>query len=78
MPVRNPETHRTHCCVNHGCKYGAEDCPVEDRSTVQEYPCEWCPESVTVAAQAVADAAERLSKYVKLLANIKKEYGHGI
>jgi hypothetical protein len=24
----NVGTHREHCCIRHGCKYGNEDCPV--------------------------------------------------
>lgn len=38
--------HQTHCCVHHGCKYGDEDCPVEQRQVVQEYPCEMCREQI--------------------------------
>lgn len=37
------ETHRTHCCVLHGCKYGdGRKCPVEARLTKQAYRCERC------------------------------------
>ena len=34
--------HRTHCCVLHGCKYGDEDCPVENEEIKQDYICESC------------------------------------
>ena len=34
--------HQTHCCIKHGCKYGAEDCPVVSGETKQDYICEWC------------------------------------
>ena len=34
--------HKTHCCIVHGCKYGADDCPVVSREITQEYPCETC------------------------------------
>ena len=34
--------HKSHCCVKHGCKYGDEDCPVENKLTQQEYICESC------------------------------------
>ena len=44
MPVRNPGTHQEHCCVAHGCKYGNPDCPVENKTLVQTYPCEDCGE----------------------------------
>lgn len=37
------ETHRTHCCVLHGCKYGdGRHCPVEARLTKQQCRCERC------------------------------------
>lgn len=37
------ETHRTHCCVLHGCKYGdGRKCPVEARLTKQQCRCERC------------------------------------
>lgn len=34
--------HESHCCVLHGCKYGDDDCPVANRQTKQDYPCETC------------------------------------
>lgn len=34
--------HRTHCCFEHGCKYGDKDCPVELGLIKQDYPCEEC------------------------------------
>lgn len=40
-------THKsceTHCCINHGCKYGHEDCPVENGTIAQAYLCEYCDE----------------------------------
>lgn len=35
-------THVTHCCDQHGCKYGDEDCPVVLKTHPQAYPCETC------------------------------------
>lgn len=32
----------THCCKNHGCKYGYADCPVETGVEPQQYLCEYC------------------------------------
>ena len=37
--------HSSHCCVNMGCKYGNEDCPVTMKLVKQEYQCEFCDES---------------------------------
>lgn len=34
--------HESHCCINHGCKYGYEDCPVTLGILNQKYPCEIC------------------------------------
>ncbi len=34
--------HETHCCTEHGCKYGDVDCPVSLEITVQRYACENC------------------------------------
>lgn len=36
--------HTSHCCVDHGCKYGDDECPVENGTDVQEYPCWLCDE----------------------------------
>ena len=38
----NPGVHAEHCCQDHGCKYGDENCPVEKGVVAQEYPCENC------------------------------------
>ena len=32
--------HKSHCCFEHGCKYGDKDCPVELAIIDQNYPCE--------------------------------------
>lgn len=34
--------HTEHCCSQHGCKYGDEDCPVEIGKKLQSFPCEDC------------------------------------
>jgi len=34
--------HTEHCCIEHGCKYGDSDCPVELGYQAQSYPCESC------------------------------------
>lgn len=33
--------HETHCCAEHGCKYGEEDCPVVN-GAVDGLSCEEC------------------------------------
>jgi len=42
MAVERPGTHRTHCCVIHGCKYGHPECPVENKKLEQDFICEQC------------------------------------
>ena len=37
--------HPTHCCAEHGCKYGNDECPVVGGDAAQVYPCEECDES---------------------------------
>lgn len=44
VPKSNWGVHETHCCSNHGCKYGHVDCPVTIELIKQEYPCEDCRE----------------------------------
>lgn len=41
-PTRNHKSCPSHCCKEHGCKYGFDDCPVVGGTAVQEYPCENC------------------------------------
>lgn len=36
------DCHDTHCCIDHGCKYGDDDCPVENGLRKQTGPCENC------------------------------------
>ena len=41
----NDEVHRTHCCAGiHGCKYGDDDCPVENKRIAPAYKCQDCEE----------------------------------
>jgi len=42
IPKHKWGVHHAHCCLNHGCKYGDEDCPVVLELVKQEYPCELC------------------------------------
>jgi hypothetical protein len=36
------DAHDTHCCLEHGCKYGDEDCPVATGVRKQQGLCEQC------------------------------------
>lgn len=56
--------HMGHCCADHGCKYGDEDCPVAGLRIVQQsYPCEQCgerQEHIDATMQGVEDEAASL------------------
>lgn len=36
------DVHATHCCVQHGCAYENDSCPVISGTVVQSYACEFC------------------------------------
>jgi hypothetical protein len=40
--MSNTGVHASHCCAQHGCKYGDDDCPVVQGTIEQLYPCESC------------------------------------
>lgn len=40
--VKNYRSCPSHCCKNHGCKYGYDDCPITTGEIVQETLCEQC------------------------------------
>ena len=42
IPKEKYGVHETHCCINHGCKYGDIDCPVCLGLIKQKYLCEYC------------------------------------
>jgi hypothetical protein len=35
----------SHCCDQHGCKYGMDGCPVANGTCQQEGPCQTCGET---------------------------------
>jgi len=40
--MKYKDVHTEHCCVDHGCKYCDDNCPVELGLKKQSYPCEDC------------------------------------
>jgi hypothetical protein len=42
VPESKYGVHATHCCVEHGCKYGNPKCPVVLGKVKQAYPCADC------------------------------------
>jgi hypothetical protein len=55
-------THKGHCCVKHGCKYGNKDCPVVARRVIQDYTCEECS---MAGIQSVPELTEQVRGEVK-------------
>lgn len=39
---KEKDVHTEHCCFDHGCKYGDDDCPVTSGKKEQSFPCETC------------------------------------
>ena len=68
--MMNIGTHVTHCCAQHGCKYGNSDCPVKTGTHEQEYPCEECRTPMELKSEIAALAlelafAEKLEEQLK-------------
>ena len=72
--IRRLGVHRSHCCAQHGCKYGEDNsCPVILGEVIQDHPCESCDDEqiefaelacrVTVTPAAFANYLSRLSEY---------------
>lgn len=40
--VNSDGVHASHCCLDHGCKYGDDNCPVVSGRVTQLYKCEDC------------------------------------
>ena len=53
MEVDMTLVHAAHCCTKHGCKYGANACPVVEKVVQQEHPCEFCEMDDSDAAPVV-------------------------
>ena len=59
-------THASHCCKQHGCKYGDENCPVEHGVVEQQYPCESCDYEEKYRNEALDAAWDRISKDIHM------------
>jgi hypothetical protein len=45
--VKLKDVHTEHCCIDHGCKYGDDNCTVVTGKLPQSFPCEDCEEEDT-------------------------------
>lgn len=77
------QTHATHCCLRHSCKYGEYNtCPVTTGKVQQQYPCEECyneeeektPDSVEDLLDGLDDAIRTRMPHegVRSITNIAK------
>jgi hypothetical protein len=57
LKIMNVAVHETHCCVDHGCKYGDHDCPVASGEVEQKYDCEECVSGGRLANENLANEA---------------------
>lgn len=64
MEVNTTLVHAAHCCSKHGCKYGANACPVVERVVQQEQPCDVCEMNDEAAAHVVDFIAAWLEKRI--------------
>lgn len=79
--------HATHCCAEHGCKYGDEDCPVVTGKVQQRYDCEECiehrgliedqaPQEFASSARNLLSAYARYSKHPDVVAKAQELLTH--
>lgn len=76
MTKQELETHRTHCCICHGCKYCSKNCPVVKEKITQAYLCEDCySDELDDVNQAIALAKGCASKpFLRELVERVKKY----
>lgn len=60
--------HLSHCCKEHGCKYGEDNCPVVTGQVVQQFRCEECPASAKAVKTRVKSLEKELLEAKKSLA----------
>lgn len=53
--------HEAHCCPKHGCKYGDDDCPVENGFIEPKYTCESCEWDASEEVKTPYDGVRTIS-----------------
>ena len=78
--INRDGVHTTHCCMRHGCKYGAVDCPVEAGTVAQAYTCEQCEEENVLAKEQVevivANTVHTMCEWVRREIKTTEERAH--
>jgi hypothetical protein len=76
--IRRLGVHRSHCCAEHGCKYGDDStCPVVLGEVIQDYPCEMCGEEKAEFedhARRVTSTPEAFANYLSKLSNYTNDH----
>lgn len=73
--VDHAGVHVTHCCLDHGCKYGDDaSCPVANGTMVQRYPCEECNYGIPVKESIDQFAIEMRRQLDAFVAHNKQNY----
>ena len=67
--------HNTHCCKEHGCKYGDFDCPVEHGPLpgVRCESCDWDEEQHRECHEEIRRLKERIEFLQNQVATLTKE-----
>lgn len=63
------DAHDTHCCIEHGCKYGHEDCPIANGVRRQKFLCESC----AFESEMVVNNKKAIDKYLDFLWDTKSD-----
>lgn len=64
--MKTKNVHTEHCCKQHGCKYGEEDCSVSNGILEQSYKCEMCDYDLE-------EAQKRCKYYFSLLSDEERK-----
>lgn len=65
--------HASHCCFQHGCKYGDDDCPVASGQVKQLYDCEECyNDRMEIELQSEEEAIARIRQTLQSYARYSK------
>ncbi|ASV44386.1 hypothetical protein PBI_SCTP2_371 [Salicola phage SCTP-2] len=69
------DVHTEHCCIQHGCKYCDDDCPVVNGIKTQSFECEDCDHDSDFAYEQAIDFAIELDNKegIEFLKSLRSE-----
>ncbi len=62
--MKDSDTHAAHCCKEHGCKYGDENCPVVLGTVEQRFPCLDCEDGSFSLTEMVGEGLGALAALI--------------